>query len=283
MSDIQLIESLKKLVPDVQAEIHNDQCVSLSFSNPEHPWFGIIRHHKDKPQILRLISQCENLKSLDLRKCRIPFLPTLPDTLEYLDIGSNYLGSIPDLSHLRRLKYLNVGVNNLTEFPHSILELPLTTLKVHKNQIKGIPSKLPTTIRWLNIYLNRVSKLDEDLYGIPDMEYFSCGFGGFKRLPEAIGRWKGLTWLSVVLTPIRELPGALTTLPRLRGARLSKNHLECLPENIGDLAALRDLSLNNNRLKSLPDSFYRLNLDRLNLSENPITDIGPVTAKWLVQ
>jgi Leucine-rich repeat (LRR) protein len=63
-------------------------------------------------------------------------------------------------------------------------------------------------------------------------------------------------------------------LPNLQTLAIGRNHLESLPDNIGNLANLQTLGVGSNRLESLPDSIGNLvNLQTLGVSSNHLESL----------
>jgi len=260
MSDHDIISYLKNIIPLVSATFHEDHCISLKLTSPECVLGGIVRLRSDKHSILGLISQLHHLRELDLRRNRFGLIPNLGlVNLESLDLGSNYMGSVPEWIRGLNLKYLNLGVNELKFIPDWIGELPLENLKLHKNQLSNVDAIAPLRLTSLNLYLNRL-KWPKFLWDF-DLKVFSWGVSGIKEI-DGIGNWKNLEWLTCVANKIECLPDSICGLTKLKGLVLNKNRLTCLPERIGELVNLRHLFLYKNQISVLPKSFGSLKLER---------------------
>jgi len=241
--------------------MENDRCVEISFFDPSTIFEGTIRHHPEKQKILKLASQLSNLRKLDLRKCKVGTLPSFSSDLEYLDLSCNDLVVVPNWVYgLNQLKYLSLGSNHITELKSVP---PVETLKVHKNRIKEMPP-LPDTIRFLNLYLNEMPELPP----LPKLEFLSFGVTQMRTLPSLPN---SLRWLSLVANQIEKLPADFCDLKKLEGVRLAKNALSILPGDIGTMN-IKQITLYKNNLKCLPESFFNLQLIKLNVSNNPLTD-----------
>ena len=111
--DREIIEKLKKIC-FFKYKIVEDKCISLQFTDELNPFFGTIRHNKDKRQIIGLVDELKNLEYLDLRKNKIieDFTLNLPN-LKHLDLGSNYLGKVPRWIKDLNLNFLNKFITKL--------------------------------------------------------------------------------------------------------------------------------------------------------------------------
>ena len=129
MSDREVCGKLTALVPEARCQFHEDDCIGVHLVSPRNAYYGVARHSKDKAEIVRLMSQLECLRYLDLRKNRITAPTINTQYLEYLDLASNYLGEVPQfIQYADELTYLNLGVNNLTEVPDFVVRPKLQVL-----------------------------------------------------------------------------------------------------------------------------------------------------------
>lgn len=269
-----LIDRLKRLVPPVQIDYHEGRPVGISLHDENSTWGGMIRHYsdQDKLTVLKLISQIDGLKNLNLRKNKIGPLPDCLQaltSLESLNLGSNYIGTIPEwIRGLRQLTYLNLGVNELRELPAFLVETKLEILKVHKNHLQYLPEEMKVLkLRSLNLYSNAFKSIPEFIYEY-DLEMFFWGISGIKELSPKIAAWKNMLWFNVIGNKLEQLPEEICLLTKMRSALLHKNRLRELPKRFGDLVNLEEISLYDNQLEKLPESFFKLKLKKANLSGN---------------
>lgn len=89
--DIFIIEKLKNICK-FSFHLESQVCTEISFHDEKTFFGGTIRHHPQKKHILDLISNLENLKKLNLKKCKTKQLPKFKTkNLESLDISCNNL------------------------------------------------------------------------------------------------------------------------------------------------------------------------------------------------
>lgn len=286
MADRDAVAEINKLCPLATAEFEGESCVGLRLTSDKDVLGGVARRLSpgDKKHVLSLISRLTELKTLDLRRNRFGFIPDLGlERLEWLDLGSNYMGSVPDWLRRLPLTYLNLGVNELREIPEWVGGLPLTTLKLHKNEIASVDAIRPLKdVRFLNLYFNRIKPFPEFVWEFPEVQFFSWGVSGITSISDGLCNWRHLEWLSLVANRIESLPDCICGLTALRGLRLNKNRLSRLPDHIGRLVDLRHLFLYKNCIRELPPSFSALRLEKLNLARNEFPSRPDVEADWCV-
>jgi Leucine-rich repeat (LRR) protein len=241
---------------------------NLSFCDPQNIFENTIRHNPDKHIIVSNYAKLDNLKSVNLRKCRLDYLPKFESkNIEFLDLSCNNFTRIPDwVFELKNLRYLSVGSNLLSELQDTD-HMSLEVLKIHKNKISKL--KTCSSVKFLNLYLNQFDEIP-DISHLKNLEFLSFGMTNLKALPDWILTFSNLKWLSLVVNKIEYLPKNFHLLHNLKGMRIAKNSLFDLPDSIGLMTNLEELSLYSNNLSSLPNSFYELNLKKLNLSKNPL-------------
>ncbi len=283
MTDLEIVNNLKRIVPLAKFVIDNERCISLDLTDEQYVLHGLARHSNDKSLILKLISKLTSLKYLNLRKNCFKNIDNLElPNLEYVDIASNYIGHVPDWLRGCELKYLNLGVNELVELPNWMDRFKsLSVLKLHKNEIRNFDciSEL-RQISSLNLYFNRAKKIPGFVWTFNELEFFSWGISSVDNIPSEICNLNKLKWLSMVGNKLTELPDEFCTLKSLIGVRLHKNRLIRLPDKIGELVNLEQITLYQNNLQSLPESFYSLKLKKLNLASNKFKCELNIQADW---
>ncbi|ORY42204.1 L domain-like protein [Rhizoclosmatium globosum] len=136
------------------------------------------------------------LLSLPGKNCQGQF-PSLPTTLEYLDLESNrLLSTIPDVTTFPRLRFLSLASNNFTgpvpQLPSTIKSLnlasnhlsgvipsnlppSLTSLNLGDNQLTGfIPTNLPISLEYLYLGVNSlIGTIPESIISLTNLNYFN--------------------------------------------------------------------------------------------------------------
>ncbi|MDD2838842.1 MAG: hypothetical protein PHX59_07775 [Sulfuricurvum sp.] len=279
MNDSDILARLKILIKDeFQYKLDNDKCIELSLSDKNYIYHGLIRHYtiNEKKNILDLIARLESLQKLDLRRNKLlhiesNFFERL-NALEYLDLGSNYLQTIPEsISQLKQLRYLNIGVNDLETCPSFFSEFEnLQTLSLHKNRFSVLDASVGTlkNLRSLNVYGMNFKSVPVFIFDLTNL--YNLTLSHFSQVPREIANLQKLEYFTNnIAIKLTSLPDEFTSLKRLKMTRLYQNSLKYLPEEIGNLQELEQLSLYQNHLTYLPKSFEKLQkLEKLNLGWN---------------
>jgi len=137
----------------------------------------------------------------------------------------------------------------LTEFPREIFELA-------------------DSLEVLDLSNNQLSQLPDDLHRLTRLRILFASNNCFQVLPAALGVCPQLEMIGFKSNQIVDVSAA--ALPKkTRWLILTDNHIEALPENIGELTQLQKLMLAGNHLHQLPASFSQCQaLQLLRLSAN---------------
>src|SRR5262245_59097037 len=80
MSDIDIVGALRKKVGhpfSYKIDSETEECTELDLTSRDYCFQGYIRHHSQsaKREILDLISRLQNVRYLNLRRCKLGFIP----------------------------------------------------------------------------------------------------------------------------------------------------------------------------------------------------------------
>uniref|UniRef100_A0A2M4CGT0 TIR domain-containing protein n=1 Tax=Anopheles darlingi TaxID=43151 RepID=A0A2M4CGT0_ANODA len=186
------------------------------------------------------------------------------DSIHTLMIKSCSLDHIPSLSHLQRLKLIDINANHglqLTSGDAFANLTKLTSLTLKNNHLKELPHNLfhtNTAIEALDLSLNRLVELPPDLFNNQT---------SLKVLSLQGNQLKG------------ELPNQLFLQTKnLEKLDLSENALETINRELfGNLLNLEHLALSNNRIRMIHPDAFKIDPNRspkiteLQLAHNKIT------------
>ena len=273
MSDRYIVEQLLSLAPNGKFHFEEGSCVSVDLTDATNPFVGVVRFSEDKKKIHRLLSNLEKIKQLNLQKnCFNEPIEINSSNLIRLNLSSNYMKRTPScIKYAFKIEDLELGVNELDEFPDWAAHKSLRTLRLHKNRLSEIPDISNCMgLSVLNIYFNNFKSIPPCIWNLKNITFFSWGVSGVSEIPEEISRWKDLKYLSFVSSKLERLPDCICDLKKIVGLRLQKNKLRYLPDKIGSLSSLEHLTVFDNFICDLPASFFDLRLKKLNLGMNPL-------------
>ncbi|KAK4475556.1 hypothetical protein MN116_000835 [Schistosoma mekongi] len=174
--------------------------------------------------ILRAITTQQ--KRLTIRNKQLYYLPNSIEFLDWLvvlDIRSNNLTNLPSLP--KTLEILNIGHNWFRTIPDTIITL--TSLKSISILIH---------LKYLSISHNQLTMLPESLCSMLNkLEYFNLGYNQLLMLPYNFGLLKNMKTLILHKNFLTRLPETFGQLNSLKYLDLAGNNLQLLPSNFKQL------------------------------------------------
>jgi Leucine-rich repeat (LRR) protein len=271
MNDIKYIEKLKSIC-EFNYELSEDGfCKKISFYDDNNLLKNTIKKHPDKNKIIKIVASFPKLEHVNLRKSKLGFFPKFKSKhIKYLDVSCNDIQKIPDLD-FNNLSFFNCGSNKIKKLPE-LKNFPLLILKAYKNPLEIIP-ELPETLITLNLFLSyNLKTIPNYICNLKELRHFTLSCFDLSR-NDFYFEFKKIEWLSLSYCNIKFIKDLICNLENLCGLVLSKNKIKKLPDDIGSLVKLRNLSLYKNNLKSLPNSFFELNLKKLSLECNKLSEM----------
>ena len=133
----------------------------------------------------------------------------------------------------------------------------------------------PAEVPHVNLDNGKLERLPDGLRKLTELVRLDIGNNPLVELPDWIGDFPKLEWMSCAKTTLRTLPPSISKLRSLKRLSLFMGYkLEQLPESIGEMTWLTDLDIRYNALTSLPESIGNLTqLPKLELHDNKLTTL----------
>lgn len=187
------------------------------------------------------LAQAASLRELHLRGSKVKGLELLPriKALELVDLSATGLDAFPsDLLACAGLTTLYLADNSLATLPDLSRLGKLTYLNLDRNRLATLGA-LPNSLRWLRLNANRLTALPETFAALnPERLYLADN--RLAAVPEQIKGWTRLTDLDLGGNPVEVFPEWLSRMGSLKNLSLRGSKISRLPE---DLSGLKNLSI----------------------------------------
>ena len=234
-------------------------------------------------EVPSFVCNMTSLRSLQIARNNIRTLPVcltkLPD-INVVWASENNIYFVDEAFVKSRLVILDVGMNQLQQFPDIPDDSSLEDVYLEGNLLKRVPS-FGRSITRAQLQSNRLESLD-GIELAPNLQELYIDDNKLTSLPDTIGSLIHLqelsasgNFLEVISPEIR-----LTNLSHLD---LSKNSLSIFPKEIGELPSLKTLTLSYNVIFELPDIFQDWQSSGLSLflNDNRLLSRFPPSMKHL--
>jgi len=222
------------------------------------------------------LEHCTNLIYINMIDNNIDSLYPLADLdrLFSLNMMTNQIGDLAPLASLTSLERLYITDNQISDISHLSGLTILKQLSLSYNEIDDIsPLSGLTALQVLSIAGNQFTDISP-LSGLTDLEELYLGGNSIGDLSPLSGL-TNLKWLYIEHCSIDDISG-LSGLSNLEALKANSNIIDDLSPLAG-LTSLTDLDLNYNQyIVSLDSLVDLINLNKLALRQNSITDISPL-------
>jgi Leucine-rich repeat (LRR) protein/ankyrin repeat protein len=200
-------------------------------------------------------------------------------------------------------QFLSLTQSSLTDFPSAAYQLiGLTNLNINNTKLAKIPTEIGkfrllervsfranqisdigdgfydlANLAEVDLASNRLTELSPRLCGLTKITDLMLDDNRISELPEGWDKMVSLKALSVSGNRISKLPVSLALTPQLTALSLNDNMLSDLPEQWGKFA-LEYFNLSQNRFTSFPKEIWNIQIHRLGMGNNEITEIPPELA-----
>jgi Leucine-rich repeat (LRR) protein len=152
-----------------------------------------------------------------------------------LSIKNLELKSVPqEISSLSNLEYLDVGYNNISDFPMFLTTMPnLRVIYIHNQNgnLKNFPERalrVINNIKVLELGNNSLQTIPAFIYDIKSLRYLNLENNEITSIPEEINNLNNLTYLNILDNELKSIKLNNPILYLL----LDKESVELLPEGL---------------------------------------------------
>lgn len=195
----------------------------------------------------------------------------LVDDLVELDLAGLDLTYLPDDLAELNLAHLYAYENALTTLPESMTNLTsLNVLDLSCNPFQKIPDAVFSLTQLVSLSMDHchISEIPSGLSNLQALEQLTLKDNEIAVIPN-LDHLTQLTYLSLALNLVDQVPNRFTAATQLRELCLSHNALTALPESFTRLTSLEILDLSVNQIAEFPDFSNLYRLRRLNIRDNP--------------
>lgn len=196
----------------------------------------------------------------------------------------------------------SLPLSTLTPVRARDVEKPKKKLSIVSKKDYPLTSNFPSSLEQLQVSYCKLSRVDMRMLSLKALKKLDLSNNHIKKLPATIGDLgclaelvlhnnqlesfsealclstlqRTLQHLDLSQNRLHVLPSQFCQLRELINLKLDNNKLVWLPFNIGRLSKLRFLSAAHNQLALLSSDFRKLNLENLDLFDNPFVQPNPL-------
>ena len=147
--------------------------------------------------------------------------------------------SFTQLTELRKLRFENNNINNLSSLENIFSLNNIEELYLHDNNITELPDNIggSTSLKKIAIYNNSISLIPQSIGDLENLEIPEIGNNQLTAVPDAICNLINLTKLDFYDNSISYIPEDIGNLVNLETLEFQYNELTYLPESICDTGA----------------------------------------------
>ena len=171
------------------------------------------------------------------------------------------------------MQEIDVGFNSIQHFPAN-LSRDITVLRLPGNPLGTIPEELSLleNLTELNVSFCELKEFPLPILKLKKLEHLDISRNSIHNIPEEITKLQ-LKMFHFGRNPLDKFPKFLGQFPALEKTHLSSCFLEKIPPVICGLKNLTEISLCDNCITELPVNVCHLNLEKLDVADNPIDQL----------
>eukprot|EP01080_Neovahlkampfia_damariscottae_P001992 gene1992-1500_t len=160
--------------------------------------------------IPKSIFEFTNLQELNLKKNKFTYHDWLPN----------------DIGKLKKLRYLRLSMNRITQFPPEIKELKyLQILEIENCHLRSLDNIHFEKLEVLNVKENYIEEIPDLFFCATKLKYLDFSKNNLKRIPREIENFWDLEYLSFSFNRHRVIPKCIFYLTKLKNFEYNGNCL----------------------------------------------------------
>lgn len=181
-----------------------------------------------------------------------------------------------EIFSLKKINFLDVAHNQITEIPPCICEMNLEVLSISNNRLTHLPPEIGNLKHLTSLFCNnnQITVLPNEITNLK-LICFNCSDNHLSDFQLDITKIKTLEKIYISGNDISSLTSEIKNLTCLKQFEIEDNHLSILPPEIGDVISLKIFNIARNQLTLLPPEICALKyLCFLDISHNQF-DVFP--------
>ncbi|RMG33574.1 MAG: hypothetical protein D6732_11955 [Methanobacteriota archaeon] len=171
------------------------------------------------------LAHCYSLRKINLSNCRFGQNPTIPLSVEEIDLSWNDLKEIPsDVLKLENLRVLDLHSNNIASLPEKLAsQKGLYFLDLSDNSLEGDLEILASfaNLEFLLLKGNKIKEFPTSICHLKWLQKLDLSYNEISAIPPVIGNLLSLETLILRKTKIQNLPLEIINLDNLSYLDLS--------------------------------------------------------------
>mmetsp|Transcript_22795 Transcript_22795/g.31273 ORF Transcript_22795/g.31273 Transcript_22795/m.31273 type:complete len:443 (-) Transcript_22795:18-1346(-) len=194
--------------------------------------------------------------------------------LRSVNLGGNQISEFPNISSLSLLEDFELAVNRIQMVPKSIIQSSnLKKLMLAENSLDDLPP-LPQSLTYLNLSINRFTKLPAHLTSLTNLTFLDFSENALVELPEGIQNLVSLKNLFLGVNRLKSFPRSFSSVspssspsssssppppqlwPNLKKISIDYNSFTALPAFLSQLPSISSISISGNDIQLKEDPLY---------------------------
>eukprot|EP01080_Neovahlkampfia_damariscottae_P010115 gene10115-2534_t len=156
-------------------------------------------------------------------------------------------------SYLKNTTLISFESNKIQELPSFKSNEYLERLDINDNELEQIP-EIPKSLEDLSVQMNKIQEIPDILYDISALKQLNLGFNQLTKIDEKLSQLKNLEYLYLDHNPLLELPSKeILTLSKLKKLSCSETGILAIPDEIKEAIETKNFESVVNFKVSFPD------------------------------